>query len=110
MKTPAALKFPTVALALAAVAALTVSTAFAQDNTTAGMQVPDAAPVHLDYATREVPKLPQAKVNDDTIVAYVNSSGNLFNLNADQIIYLKQLGASDAVIKAMLLHPTSSLN
>jgi hypothetical protein len=109
MKIPAALKLPAMVLAMTVV--LTVSTAFAQDNTTvAGTQVSGPAPVHLDYATAEVAKLTQAKVNDDTIIAYINSSGNLFNLNADQIIYLKQLGASDNVIRAMLTHPMRSLN
>lgn len=100
MKTPSVLKLSAVALATA----LTVSTALAQDSATS------PAPVHLDYAATEVAKLTQAKVNDDTIIAYVNASGNLFNLNADQIIYLKQLGASDNVIKAMLAHPMSSIN
>jgi hypothetical protein len=106
MKKPIFLTMFVVALATA----LTVATASAQDSPSAGTQIAAPAPVHLDYAAGEVAKLAQAKVNDDTIIAYINSSGNLFNLSADQIIYLKQLGASDAVVKAMLAHPTTSLN
>ena len=103
MKKPILLTMSAVALAMV----LTASPALAQDGTA---QVTAPTPIHLDYAASEVAKLAQAKVTDDTIIAYINSSGNLFNLNAEQIIYLKQLGASDAVVKAMLAHPTTSLN
>jgi hypothetical protein len=49
--------------------------------------------------------LRQAKISDDTIIAYINNSGNSYGLNAAQIIYLHQQGISDAVITAMLNQP-----
>ncbi len=50
-------------------------------------------------------KLVQAKVSDDTIVAYIKNSGNSYGLDAEQIIYLHQRGISDAIITAMLNQP-----
>ena len=38
-------------------------------------------------------------------MAYIKNSGNSYGLNADQIIYLRQQGVSDAVITAMLNQP-----
>lgn len=53
-------------------------------------------------------KLVQAKVSDDTIVAYIKNSGNSYGLDAEQIIYLHQHGISDAVINAMLNQPKAA--
>ena len=50
-------------------------------------------------------KLAQAKVSDDTIMAYIKNSRSSYGLNADQIIYLRQQGLSDALITAMLNQP-----
>ena len=51
----------------------------------------------------------QAKVNDDTLIAYIKNSGNSYSLNADQIIYLRQQGVSDAVVTTMLNQPKVGL-
>jgi hypothetical protein len=59
----------------------------------------------LAYGVPQILQLEQAKVGDDTIVAYIKSSGNSYGLNADQIIYLRQQGVSDAVITTMLNQP-----
>ena len=50
-------------------------------------------------------KLVQAKISDDTIIAYIKNSGNNYRLDAPQIIYLHQQGIADAVITAMLNQP-----
>jgi hypothetical protein len=50
----------------------------------------------------EVIKLTQAGISEDVITAYVNNSTSLFNLNSDQIIYLKDIGVPDAVVQAMI--------
>jgi hypothetical protein len=64
----------------------------------------NSAPV-LAYGVPQVLQLAQAKVSDDTIIAYIHNSGNSYNLNADQIIYLRQQGVSDNVLNVMLTQP-----
>jgi uncharacterized membrane protein YgcG len=64
----------------------------------------DAAPP-LAYGVPQILQLAQAKVPDDTIIAYIHSSGNSYGLNADQIIYLRQQGISDNVLNVMLTQP-----
>jgi len=56
----------------------------------------------LPYGIAQVIKLEQARISDDTVIAYINNSGNTYTLNAGQIIYLRQQGVSDAVLTAML--------
>ena len=66
---------------------------------------PPAVPAQsaqLSPAVQEVLKLAHADVSDDTIVAYINSSGAVYNLNASDIVYLRQQGVSNPVITAML--------
>jgi len=53
----------------------------------------------------QVLQLARAKVNDGTIIAFVQNSSGGFSLSADQIIYLKQQGISDAILNAMLTQP-----
>lgn len=55
----------------------------------------------------EIIRLSQAKLSDDTIIHYIKSSGQIYPLNASQIIYLKEQGVSEAVINAMLEQQTS---
>lgn len=68
----------------------------AQDITAAG------ATPQMSYGAQQVLKLEQAKVGDPTIIAYINNSQTSYGLNAEQIIYLRQQGVSEAVITAML--------
>jgi hypothetical protein len=56
----------------------------------------------LPYGIAQVIKLEQARIGDDTVIAYINNSGDTYALNAGQIIYLRQQGVSDAVLTAML--------
>lgn len=96
-------------LALLAVAGLTfvAASALGQDtSTTTTVQVTAPAPApQLSYGTAQIVQLTQAKIGEDTIVAYVKNSGNSYGLDANQIIYLRQQGVSDAVITAMLNQP-----
>jgi len=97
-------------VAVMAVAALawSASTTLAQDSSAANTVQPAAvnAPVpQLAYGVSQIVQLAQAKVADDTIIAYIKNSRNSYGLNADQIIYLRQQGISDAVITTMLNQP-----
>lgn len=74
---------------------LTASGGMAQS--TSNVAVPPMTP-----AVTEVVKLAQAKVSDGTIAAYIKYSGQNYGLNADQILYLRQQGVSEAVILAMM--------
>ena len=97
-------------MAVLAVTSMTLSgiTAIAQGSTAANTVQPAAvsgsAP-ELFYGVPQILKLVQAKVSDDTIIAYIRNSGNGYGLNADQIIYLRQQGVSDTVLTAMLNQP-----
>jgi hypothetical protein len=82
--------------------------ALAQDSSALNTAPPAVAgtPVpQLAYGVPQILQLEQAKVSDDTIIAYIKNSGNSYGLNADQIIYLRQQGLSDAVITTMLNQP-----
>lgn len=97
-------------VAVLAVTSMTLSgiTAMAQSSSVATTVPPAAvsAPApELFYGVPQILKLVQAKVSDDTIIAYIRNSGNGYPLNADQIIYLRQQGVSDAVLTVMLNQP-----
>jgi hypothetical protein len=76
---------------------LSGSVALAQNYSTTGSQ--------MVYGVPQIIRLSQAKVSDDTIIAYVKNSGLSYGLNTDQIINLRQQGVSDAVITTMLNQP-----
>jgi Family of unknown function (DUF6600) len=62
-----------------------------------------AAP-QLSPATAEVVRLAGAGTSEDVVLAYVQNSQAPFELNADQILYLKDLGVPSPVVTAMLNH------
>lgn len=73
----------------------------------AGTATPDntvALPPGVDANSplAEVIRLAQSGVSESVILSYVNQSTSPFNLNADQIIYLKDLGVPDDVVTAMI--------
>lgn len=70
-------------------------------QTAPAQEVTAVAPV-LSYGVPQILQLSQANVGDDVIVRYVQNSGTIFPLAADEIVFLKQQGVSDAVLKAML--------
>lgn len=80
---------------LAAVAVAAAETSFAQTD------------VQLPYGAPQVLQLAKAGINDGTILTYIQNSGTIYNLNADQIVYLKQQGVSDTVINAMINQRTA---
>ena len=50
----------------------------------------------------QVIKLTQSGVSEGVIMAYVANSGSTFNLDPDKIIYLKDIGAPDDLVNAMM--------
>jgi len=58
------------------------------------------APVSPPVA--EVVRLAEAGTSEDVIVAYVQNATTPFNLTADNVLYLKDLGVSSQVVTAML--------
>ena len=63
----------------------------------------DSAPT-LPYGASEVLKLVNAKVGDDTIVAYISHAPTGYTLSASDLVYLRSQGVSDGVLSAMLTH------
>jgi hypothetical protein len=84
------------------------SVAFSAANLSAQTAADNTAP-YLSYGASQILRLTQAKIGDDTITAYIKNSPNGYALNADQIIYLRQQGVSDAVISVMLSQPKNSV-
>jgi hypothetical protein len=101
-----------VAVMAVASLALSASTAQAQDSSAANAvrtAVVNASVPQLSYGVSQIVQLAQAKVGDDTIIAYIKNSGNSYGLTVDQIIYLRQQGISDAVITTMLNQPRAEV-
>ena len=59
----------------------------------------DIAP---DSALAQVVQMAQSGVNESIILNYIQNSSAPFNLTANQIIYLKDLGLPDDAVKAMM--------
>jgi hypothetical protein len=94
-------------LAIAAVSAFafTAGNVSAQEPTTAttAQAAASSQPApQLSYGVPQVLQLAQAKVSDGIIVNYIQNSGTIYSLKADEIVYLKQQGLSDNVLNAML--------
>ena len=67
-------------------------------------QVPAAGPANVSPAAAEVVKLASSGVGDDVVLAYVQNTQAPFDLTADNVLYLRDLGVSQPVITAMLNH------
>src|ERR1700733_5329099 len=87
--------------------ALTAATVRAQDSSVTNTipLAPTVTAPPLAHGVPQILQLAQANLNDATIIAYIKNSGNSYNLNAEQIIYLKQQGISSAIITTMLNQP-----
>ena len=59
-------------------------------------------PAKLPYGVTDVLKLSRAQVNEAVIVTYVQNSGTAYNLNADEIVFLRDQGVTESVINVML--------
>jgi hypothetical protein len=90
------------ALSITAVLALAARNVAAQVSATSAAQT---APLPLSYGVSQIIQLSQANVSEGTIVNYIQNSGSSYGLDANQIVYLKQQGVSDAVINTMLNQP-----
>lgn len=62
--------------------------------------------IHLSPWSAEILKLAQAGIEEDVLLTFVDSAGT-FNLDSDQIIYLRDLGVPDEVINAMMQHDSA---
>jgi hypothetical protein len=79
----------------------------------ASVEQPPASPaatVSLSPGAAEVVRLSESGVGEDVITAYIQGSQSLFNLSADDILYLKDVGLTSPVVTAMLSHDTSLRN
>ena len=63
-----------------------------------------AAPANLSPGAAEVVRLAGSGVGDDVVLAYIQNSQAPFNLSADDVLYLKDVGLSPQVTAAMLSH------
>ncbi len=67
----------------------------------------DTVAAELSANSREVVRLAQSGVEEEVLLAYVESVSSPFSVSADDIIFLKDLGISGTVISEMLRHDTS---
>ena len=65
---------------------------------------PPPSSIKLSPAATEITKLVQAGVDAGVILAYVTNSPNTYRLEADEIVYLKDIGMSPALVTAMIQH------
>src|ERR1700752_3123438 len=68
----------------------------------AGVAHAQTATVALPPGVQDVVKLTQAGVSEDIIVTQVKNAGAMYNLSADQIVYLSKAGVSQNVIKLLM--------
>ena len=59
--------------------------------------------IKLSPWATEIMKLAEARLGDDVMYSFIDNSGT-FNLGADQIVYLTDLGVPSQIISAMLQH------
>jgi hypothetical protein len=75
----------------------------AQRAASAAIEVSTApVPAKLPYGVDDVLKLSRAQIGDEIILNYVRNSETIYNLGANDIVYLKNAGVSEKVISAML--------
>lgn len=58
--------------------------------------------IKLSYGVADILKLARAKVSAETIIAFIGNSGRIYNLSANEILYLRNQGVDDRVLTAML--------
>jgi hypothetical protein len=68
--------------------------------------IPPAPPENLKMskAAQEVVRLAQSGVSDAVILLFVEKAADKFNLDADDIVYMNDIGVSSDVVAAMLAH------
>jgi hypothetical protein len=73
-------------------------------------QAQAAVPANLSPGAAEVVRLAGSGVGDDVVLAYIQNSQVPFNLTADNVLYLKDIGLSPQVTSAMLNHDSTLRN
>src|SRR5579862_8498570 len=68
------------------------------------------AQVNLPPVPAEVLRMSQAGMSDDVITSYIQKSDNPYTLDADQIIYLHDLGLSSDVLNTLVNHVETAAN
>src|SRR6266850_3929053 len=61
-----------------------------------------AVPVNISPAVAEIVKLAESGLGDEVVSAYVTKSQTAFNLSAEDIVYLKDVGISETIITQMM--------
>ncbi len=64
-------------------------------------------PANLSPGAAEVAKLATSGVGDEVVLAYIKNFEAPFNLSADDVLYLKDIGLSPEVTSAMLSHDSA---
>ena len=64
----------------------------------------NAVEVNISPATAEVVRLAESGLGDEVVSSYVTNSQTAFNIDADDIVYLKDVGISEAIISQMMAH------
>lgn len=85
---------------------LNAQTPEAQTAVPVPQQEQGSAPVPTDLTptVREVIRLSESGVGDQVVLAYIQNAQTQFNLSADHILYLRDLGLAPEVLTAMLNH------
>ena len=58
--------------------------------------------IHLSSGVADILKLGRAGISEDVILAFLQSSGDSYDLSAPEVVYLKKEGVPDKVLAAML--------
>src|SRR6266850_1038206 len=69
-----------------------------------------SAPTNIPPAVADVIRLAESGVGDDVVLAYIQNSQATFDLGADDVLYLRDVGVSSVVITAMLNRDTTLRN
>ena len=67
-----------------------------------GAQSSAGAPANISPAAAEMIKMAESGVSEDVLIAYAQKSPTRYDLSADTILYLKDLGLTSPVITAMV--------
>lgn len=74
----------------------------AQEPSPGGPTPSPVAKAKLPYGADDVVRLSTARVNEEIILNYIQTSGTIYNLTPPDIVRLRDQGVSDRVINAMI--------
>jgi len=100
--------FPTTASPNQASTAIPAAATPAEPGSPIGKPAPTK--VQLSPWSLQIQKLAQAQVEEGVMLAYVTNAPGVFDLSADDIIHLKNLGVSRQVMNAMIEHDQQLLS